>query len=919
MNWKKTAGTLALLLLAGCNSNSEADLIASAKKRSAQGDVKAAVIQLKSALQENPRSGEARYLLGEALLKLGDPVAAAVELGKAESAGYNHDLVLPLLARAALESGKIKDVASLYANVALKDPAAGARLKAVVASAQSYLGDLKQAEATAAEALRLDPACLAARLVMARLLAARGESDEALKLVTEATRDDPKSTEGWHLRGDLYWIAKGDVPSATDSYQKALTAEPSYLPAHSALIMLALVQNDVASFRSRVAALKRARPNALETRFHEAEVALLDKDIKRARESIQQLLKVTPNNSRVLQLAGAIELQGGATIVAESHLQKAVQNNPALPLARRLLAETYLRMGDPEKALTVLEPMLSSSKPGAETLALAAEANLQRGDLTAAEQLLREAQQAMPADDKIGTAYALAMIARGDTNAGFTKLTTLAAASKGSTADLALISSRMRRGELDEALKAIDSLQAKQPDQPLPYLLRGRTQLAKKDLAGARASFEKALAIEPAYFSATSALAELDVAEKNPKAALARFEALRAKQPKDTKTLIALALLKRRTNAPPSEITELLRDAARYGFTEKSPHLVLVDHYLSLSNVKEALEAAQQGAAQFPNEPKMLDALGRAQLANGDRQQALTSFGKAAAALPNSPWPPLRIAEVELRNDHPSAAIKSIARALSIAPDLPAAQTALIQTGSRTGHAEEALRVARDIQKQHPKRPAGYAIEAALLSAQKRWEPAIVSLRKALDLGGTTELAIRLHSLYSVTGKEADAKRLASSWQAAHPRDAMFMVHMATIAMSQRSFDQAEAGFRAALALVPDDPRMLNNLAWVLLQQKRPEALTLAEKANQLAPDNAPFMDTLASALVAAGQPAKALEVQKRAVQRVPDDYGMRLNLAKALLAAGQRDEARTELQRLSKLGSSFQGQPEVAKLLQSL
>ncbi len=81
MNLKKsksraTLSTLLLtLVLAACSEKPEAMMI-SAKDYLAKNDRKAAVIQIKNALQADPQMPEARFLLGTALLDEGDPVGA---------------------------------------------------------------------------------------------------------------------------------------------------------------------------------------------------------------------------------------------------------------------------------------------------------------------------------------------------------------------------------------------------------------------------------------------------------------------------------------------------------------------------------------------------------------------------------------------------------------------------------------------------------------------------------------------------------------------------------------------------------------------------------------------------------------------------------------------------------------------------
>ena len=93
------AGALALSQ-ASCSSDSPQSLIASGKQFVAKKDPRSAVIQFKSALQLDPQSVEARYLLGQAMLDSEDPTGAAVELAKAFDQKYDPNKVLPSLARA---------------------------------------------------------------------------------------------------------------------------------------------------------------------------------------------------------------------------------------------------------------------------------------------------------------------------------------------------------------------------------------------------------------------------------------------------------------------------------------------------------------------------------------------------------------------------------------------------------------------------------------------------------------------------------------------------------------------------------------------------------------------------------------------------------------------------------------------------
>lgn len=105
-------------------------------------------------------------------------------------------------------------------------------------------------------------------------------------------------------------------------------------------------------------------------------------------------------------------------------------------------------------------------------------------------------------------------MAQGKSDVAFEELEQLSGSDSGITADLALVASHLRNNQLDKALKAIDQIEKKQPANPATHNLRGRALLAKKDAAGARKSFDKALSLNPTFFPAVSALAGLDILEK---------------------------------------------------------------------------------------------------------------------------------------------------------------------------------------------------------------------------------------------------------------------------------------------------------------------------------------------------------------------------------------------------------------------
>ena len=908
-----------LLLLAGCNNASETDMVAAARTAMAAGKYKEAAIQLKSALQKSSSNGEARFLMGALMLRIGEPAQARIELNKAHDLKFDDNQVVPAMAQAMYLTGQSKPLIDVLAKTALSDPKANAELKAYVAAAMAATGSETEARSTVAAALALDSRNITARMVDARLRAGAGRIDEAVTLVEQVAKDDPKLRDAWQLLGDLYWIGKNDAKTASSRYEKAVEIDPLFQNARVALILIALQESDIEGFRRRIKDLKAATPNSFEARYYSAQVALLDEDYKRAREEVEQLLRVAPTNTRILQLAGAMEQRAGSLVVAETHLARALQINQNLPVARRMLAEVHLGKGDVGKALTVLQPLLESQQAGPEAFALAAEAYLLRGDLDNAERFFGIAAKANPDNPRFATALALAQIARGNRDAGFTRLESLAAKNDSTVADMALIAARTKRGEYDLVLKDIDRLEGKLKGSALPALMRGRILAQRGDVPGARQSFERALTVQPAFFPALAALGSLDEAAGDLPAARKRYEAFIAANPGNQYAMVALAEVLRKTRAPNEEVVKLLTEAIKQAPSDPGPRLSLIEHYLRVSDQRSALTTAQEASSALPNDTAIMESLGRTLLVSGDTQQALSTFGKIAALQPKAVTPLVRIAEVHMRTRAYPSALNALGRALAIDPESPAAQRYVSMISRADDQSATALSVARDVQKQHPKRAAGFLLESEILAQQKKFGPAIEAVKAAQTRSPGTVGAIRLHALYVANGRPAEADKVAAEWEAGHPKDAPFQTHLGMMAIEAKDWAKAETRFRRVIAQTPDDPRVLNNLAWVLMQQNKTGAIEFAERAYTLSPTVAQFMDTYALALSGAGQPQKALEIQRKALEQDPDNVGMRLNLARILVQAGQAQPARQELERLAKLGSSFEGQAQVQALLKTL
>lgn len=912
----------ALLLLSACGSDSPKDLVAKGKSELDQGGARAAAIHFKTALQAEPGLIEARVLLGKALLQGGDAAGAAVELAKALEQRATPADVLPSLASALLFSGQAKKLTADHGNTNIEDANAQAEFQTQMAAAWTVIGNGERADKAIEAALAAVPDFPRALTQQARILVARGQHRAALVVVERALAKQASSSEAWYLRSEAL-AGTGAPPAEVEAaIRKALELDKQFVSAHAALVVHKLRAGDKDAAKKQLEILRGVAPNSQETVFLDAQMAWFDKDYRKARDGVQLLLRNSTENTGLLQFAAAVEWQsGGSLVIAQKHLETAIRLDPTLDQARTNLAHIYLRLGQPVRALAVVQPAVTAERPRPAALAAAGDAALQLGDPTAAEKYFLRAAAAAPEDPRNRTAVALAQIARGDDRSGFLQLESLAAQGGADTyADSALVSARLGRNELKEALQAVDSMLTKQPANAQAHELRGRVLAGQREFEAARKAFAKALEIEPRFLVAMLGLADLEIISGRPEEARRAIDAFIKADVANHVAIAALANVRLRAGVPFKEVLASVEQAVKQVPGEIGPRIKLIELLHGQRQVKAALAAAQEASAAFPDDVQVLDALGRMLMASGNHQQALTAFKRITNIDPNLSVAHLRLAEAHKAMGNTGAQVASLRRAVEVDPKLGVARNALVDLLVDAKRSKEAIEIAQDLQRRDPATPAGYLLEGAIQRKLRNHDASAAAYRKGLQQATDPgDLPMNLVVALLAADKLKAAEAFAGEWLAKHPTDGGVIYNLAEGYLKYKDYGNAERYFARALSLRPDHPRALNNLAWVLTHQGKPGGLEYARQANRLTPDQPSVLDTLAMALAADKQLPEALKTQRRAVELSPGDGELRLNLARIAVQSGDKALARAELERVIAMGDRSPFKAQAAQMLKTL
>lgn len=189
----------------------------------------------------------------------------------------------------------------------------------------------------------------------------------------------------------------------------------------------------------------------------------------------------------------------------------------------------------------------------------------------------------------------------------------------------------------------------------------------------------------------------------------------------------------------------------------------------------------------------------------------------------------------------------------------------------RSDRAEQAVEVLQQLTRSHPEIAVVHSTLGDVLRGQEQYGDAITAYDTALDLTGEDTRARWL--LYYSRG-------------IAHERN--------------DDMDSAETDFRAALALNPEQPQVLNYLGYSLVEEQRnmEEALDMIERAVKGQPDSGYIVDSLGWVYYRMGRYQEAVPQMEKAVELLPIDPIVNDHLGDVYWAVGREREAEFQWRR---------------------
>jgi putative PEP-CTERM system TPR-repeat lipoprotein len=893
-------GSAAFVLFPGAaTADDVTSYLQSAHQLERTHDLRGAEIQLRNAAQAAPNNSAIRVELAKVYLQLRNPNAAEAELFAAHTRGAQDEVTAPLMAQAMLQMGEFADL--------LKNVPAGNRppkeesvVRAYRGIAEMSLNELDRARTMFADAERLDPKSVMPLVGETRLLIAQNQLDAASLKADQALKLDPKNGDVLDAKG-MILAMRGQADAAMQQFTTALAIDPANLRALLDRADLQIARNRLDGAEKDLAQIRKVAPASAMAIYLQAVIDAQRGKYKEADELLDKLRGSTGGFPQAYLITAEVKFKLNQLDQAQAFAQKVIAQTGDQPKAYQLLGAIALRRGDLDGGIAQLEKAVKLAPNDAEMLAALGQAYVAHGDLDKARQAFDQAAVKAPGNAPLATERALTNFVTGDREASVTALGDIFKGGKGSVlAGPPLVIEALQIGQLDVAEATARQLVAKDPANTSYQELLAAVRIQQRDYPGAETLLRGLLSKNPNLPSARRDLAQVYIATNRKPQAKALYQDRLRSNPKDLDSLEALADIAFRDGDDNGAIA-LLTQAQAASPANPQPSLRIIAILSSRKKWPEAIGRARVLLTKFGKEPSVEDALDHLYFESGDRAASRAAYSKAIVRFPSDAAIFAHYAGVLAAGHDYAAAAPLVLRASKLDPrnsDLkhdfvsltylakgPDAALSASQsvTGDRTGTA--AVLMTADVLYQNNNRAAA----VALLEKRRAQAP-------------STAVVIKLAGLYQRDNHIDQALALLEPWAAAHPDDADARFALAQLESAAGKFDRALAEYEWLVVQKPDNPLILNNLAWLYDWKRDPRALATAKKAMNLAPASGSVADTLGWILEKQGDNANAMKYITQASASAPSDGTIQYHFAVVLSKTGNANAARNVLQKTLKL-----------------
>jgi putative PEP-CTERM system TPR-repeat lipoprotein len=893
-----------------------ADHVSSARAAIKKGDLRAAQIELRNAIRNDPQNAEAHYWFGRVAIELGDPVAAERAAMAARDRGYDPSQAVPLQAQAMLAQSKFEALLDT-----LRPDGSSPSLDASILVSRGYAQiGLKQPEAAQksfAEAQKIAPSAVEPQLAEARLAVARADLLTAESRINSALNSQPRSAEALLAKSQLQRL-RNDASGAIAILDDLIREQPGVMQARldRASLLLALGRGEQS--KADIDAVLKATPGNVQGIYLRAVLSAQARNFKAADGDLERISAYLSRIQRAYFLQAVVKEQLGQYEQADDAARKYIGRNPNDLAAYKILARIQAVKRRPDLVIDILAKIVEGGKGDAETFDLLGRAYTSMGQPNEAVRYFEKAQAIAPKDIGLQTRLASVRLAMGDVDAALEDLEeTLQTAPKMPAVGEALFFAALATGDSERAQASLARIREAQGETEVVGNLEGLYKLSLIDIGGAHAVFEKLSKRYPDFVPAKVNLARtLIMLGRGVEGEKILIDVL-AKQPASDPALGLLVTIYLQSGRQLLAIGVLER-AVTSEVQNTRLRVMLGDLYIRVGSAQKAIElvAKDKGVAALPTD--LLSLRAAAQLALGQKKDAQGTYGELLKIDPALVGVRRQLVALLVEAGDFEAARNSVKAGIAVAPNIYQLYQDYALIDLRATGVDAALSTADRLVSQDRENSMLGALRGDIYLAANRPSDALQAYRQNFDMLPSATLVNRMAGALMRLGRPLDAITLLSEWIDSNPSDFLALEQLAEIYIVSQDLERAAKRLEAILERKPYEVVALNNLAWVYQQRGDQRAYGLARQAYLLAP-GPQTADTLGWILVTSGQSTAGLGLLRQALLEAPNDPRVRYHFSIALRDTGSKEEAIKHLRIVSSTPGDFIEKREALETLRQL
>ncbi|MCB1877200.1 MAG: PEP-CTERM system TPR-repeat protein PrsT [Chromatiales bacterium] len=882
------------------------------------GDQRAAVIELRNAVQADPGYVEARVLLGTLFLATGEPWSAKRELEVASTLDAPREQWIVPLGTTLLLMGEANDLLDTIDLLETDSDSLKADIEALRGKAFTALGKLDDAKASYDAALKLLPNHIAALLGQAQRALLARDTNEAQKFWDKAKSHGSNSMETWQMAGQIAF-QRGDFRQAESFYKRAASIAPE-----SAEPILSLAWAYVADNRLEMAkemvikAYKLTAPASIDhntARYIDALIAVQENDYDLADELLSDILAADSPDIRARLLAATVAFNRKRWEQAIFHSKRVLNTDPSSQIARKIEAASELYVGDTASALNTLRsgPVAGAADP--EFLARLINACGRSSLYKEGAETLRALAAQIPGNNQSLLDAANRLEEQNVT--GALQAVTVAKLSDDGEEVVRLMSNSSHARALETALKLTETY----PQVSYYWDLLGSVQVNIGQADDALTSFKKAIELKPDNTSALRNMAMLHLQRRQWDQAKAAFTSALDANANDIETMRALAHIASHEgdSTKAAEWLQKIRQVDKNDITSRKD---LARYFVILNDAESLSAVAQEILSLKDDDADALQWMGNAEIVKGSTRSGLEYLNKAAEKLPNNAALRKRIVAAQLALGMDQEAEKSLEKLVQLSPDDLAAAWDLARLKLRKDDVKGAITIARSLQADLSPRikAKGYELEGDIEALQGNSARAAQSYEAAFNTTPLDSTGLKTARALAGSGNLERYEPFLGRWADASKKSTRPLILLGDLQAHSGKLAKALDFYKIALERNEHDVLALNQAAAVSqLLQNMDDALSYAERAFELDPEDGQISDTLGWIHFHRNELGKAKPLLEMAARKLPGNPEVAYHYAVVLAQSGDRAEAKRQLDTALATEKDFADRKEAEKLRERL